>query len=252
MNHLTTTVSAASLAFPADDPLYITLTCLSGLFWTLAYLLIIWRGCKDKSCGMPLVALSLNLSWELLFVFGAGAACMSPHQRGFNGIWLLLDIIILFLQCRYGRDYFKKTVPFASDKAFYPCIVLILILSFLCVRLSILEWNDPRGMYSAYLMNFIMSALFIVMLLRRGDAEGQSMGIAIFKCLGTLAPSLMGAFIMIREYGFTWSEFVDIRFMPLMKLLMEACFVLDILYIVLLYRTMKYRLHLNPWSRRPQ
>lgn len=52
------------------------------------------------------------------------------------------------------------------------------------------------------------------MLYRRGSSKGQNMGIAICKWLGTLAPSLMGALVMYREYGANWSIFVDFKFMP--------------------------------------
>jgi len=40
----------------------------SGLFWTLTYLIIIRRGFIDKSYGMPLAALSANISWEAIFL----------------------------------------------------------------------------------------------------------------------------------------------------------------------------------------
>lgn len=89
------------------------------------------------------------------------------------------------------------------------------------------------------------------MLYRRGSSKGQNMGIAICKWLGTLAPSLMGALVMYREYGANWPIFVDFKFMPLMKFLIECCFLFDVIYIIALYRFMKYKEHLNPWTRKP-
>lgn len=46
-------------------------TCffLALIFWLASYLGIIWRGFKDRSYGMPLVALGTNISWECVFSF---------------------------------------------------------------------------------------------------------------------------------------------------------------------------------------
>ena len=41
----------------------------SGIFWTLTYVPIIWRGFLDQTYGMPLAALCANLSWEFIFSF---------------------------------------------------------------------------------------------------------------------------------------------------------------------------------------
>ena len=52
-----------------------------GMLWTLAYLLIIRQGFLDRTYGMPLAALCVNLSWELVFAF------VYPHdlpQRAVN------------------------------------------------------------------------------------------------------------------------------------------------------------------------
>jgi len=38
------------------------LAILSGIFWTITYLLIIRRSIQDKSVGMPMVALCMNIS----------------------------------------------------------------------------------------------------------------------------------------------------------------------------------------------
>ncbi len=40
---------------------------LSSVFWTVAYVAIVRRGFHDKTFGMPIVALSANLTWEILF-----------------------------------------------------------------------------------------------------------------------------------------------------------------------------------------
>ena len=49
--------------------------------------------------------------------------------------------------------------------------------------------------YSAFLQNLLMSVLFIDMLIKRGNSEGQSLTIAVSKWLGTLAPTILFGFI---------------------------------------------------------
>lgn len=254
-------MSIASLAIPADDPLYSILTVISGLFWTIAYIWIIYRGFKDKTCGMPLLVLGLNWAWEFIFAFmgtplfeESSVLCLShqtPIQRMWDVSWFCFDCVILFLKFKYGKDEYEKSLPGAPSWMRIPFMLLVIAISTACVMFSVHEWNDYQGAYAAYIQNIFISSLFIQMLFRKGCADGQSMGIAIFKCLGTVAPSLMGALVMIREYGCDWAIFVDFTFMPLMKFLIECCLLFDIIYIVTLYRVMKYHDHVSPWTRRP-
>ncbi len=254
-------MSIAALAVPAGVPLYDILTVISGLFWTIAYILIIYYGFKHKTSGMPLLVLGLNWSWEFIFAFLGSPivpegsmldlTAQTGVQRIVNAIWFLFDCVILYLKFKYGRDEFKASMPNAPDKLFYPELIFILFCSFCAVMFSVNEWGDHNGVYAAYLQNIFISSLFIPMLYRKGSGAGQSMWIAITKCLGTIAPGLMGALVMIREYGCNWSIFVDFEFMPLMKFLIEACLVFDIVYIVCLYRMLKYHDHVNPWTRKP-
>jgi hypothetical protein len=41
----------------------------SGIFWSLAYIFIIVRGFKDRTPGIPVLALCANISWEFIFSF---------------------------------------------------------------------------------------------------------------------------------------------------------------------------------------
>jgi len=81
----------------------------------------------------------------------------------------------------------------------------------------------------------MMSVLFIAMLVRRNNVEGQSMYIALFKWLGTLAPT-----IPVLRVAQTGSHLV--------LALGIVCFVYDVIYIGMLY--LKFReLKVNPFTR---
>jgi hypothetical protein len=79
----------------------------------------------------------------------------------------------------------------------------------------------------------MMSVLFIAMLIRRNNISGQSMYIAFFKWLGTLAPTVLVWFA-------TGSRLV--------LMLGLACFFYDVVYMVMLRRKF-VETGLNPWTR---
>lgn len=105
---------------------------------------------------------------------------------------------------------------------------LLVFASCLVFQLAFfLQFDDQvvSGQYSAFAQNAIMGVLFVGMLVRRGSSKGQSMIIAVAKCLGTLAPTIQHGLLQ----GFN-----------IYVLLMGAfCFVWDVLYIVLLHRQIK-------------
>ena len=165
---------------PAEKLLNI-LKILSGLFWTLAYVLIIKRGFQDETFGMPLLALCANISWEFIFAF------IHPHgktQRLVNAIWFALDVVILIQFIKYG--YFANL----PEHLFYPTLLISLAISFCLILLFTHEFNDWQGKYTAFGQNLLMSILFITMLLDRGHLAGQSIYIALFKMIGTAIPSI--------------------------------------------------------------
>lgn len=165
------------------------LTIISGLCWTMAYILIIYRSFKDKTYGMPFWALAFNISWEFIFSFVFVSDRPDHHaQHIVNQVWLAFDVVILICYFLYG----KKDWPIAvSKKWFYPYSILVLIACYLFVYIFCIELNNKNGMYMAFIQNMMMSWLFIAMLIKRNDLSGQSWCIAIFKLLGTLAPTLL-------------------------------------------------------------
>jgi hypothetical protein len=200
----------------------------SGIFWSLTYLLIIWRGFKDRTFGMPLAALCANISWEFIFAF---VLPHKPPQLYINITWFFLDVVIVFQILRYGRRAFDSLLP---GGWFYSFFFLSLLISFTLVLGITLEFQNWNGMYAAFGQNLMMSALFVVMLRRRNDLSGQSLYIAIFKMIGTILPSIL---FYARNPASV-----------LMNSLFISIFIFDAVYIVLLYAKHK-ELGLQPWRR---
>lgn len=154
----------------------------SGILWTITYLLIIYRGWRDHTYGMPLVALCANISWEGIFSF---IYPPGQIQHIVDIIWFSLDVVI-FVQLLLSGPREFGDLP---KRVFYALVAAMLVTSF-CSVLFITQQFQDRGTYSAFGQNLMMSVLFIVMLYRRRNLRGQSITIALCKGAGTLLASL--------------------------------------------------------------
>ena len=205
------------------------LTLLSGVSWTIVYADLINRGLRDKTYGMPFFALAFNITWEFIYAFliYQGFAL----QRVVNIVWFALDLGILYTYLRYGREEF----PEQYAKYFLLWTASALVVAFTILYAAGKEFQDVRGgTYSAFVQNLMMSVLFIAMLARRNSVRGQSMYIAVFKWIGTLAPTIL-------VWMATGSRLVLV--------LGIGCFFYDVVYIIMLRRKFG-EMGMNPWTRR--
>lgn len=172
----------------------IILQGLSGLFWIITYTLIINKSVKDKTYGMPFLAMCLNLSWEFVFAF---IYKTDTFHQIVCLIWYVLDLIIACAFLKYGYKDFKE--KYSLNKiSFLVLIVFTLISSFIFMILAPLDFGilfdgdifQTAG-FIAYFQNLLMSILFVLMFLEKRNLKGQSIFIAIFKWLGTLSVSIM-------------------------------------------------------------
>jgi hypothetical protein len=198
--------------------MYDTLMIVGGLFWSITYILIIRRGFKDKTYGMPLAALCANISWEGIFSF---IYPHSPPQLYINYIWFLIDVVIVMQFVKYGRSEF----PSLSKKKFIAMFLFALLTFFGLVFSITREFNDLQGAYAAFGQNLMMSVLFIVMLLNRNDLRGQSIFIALFKMLGTAISSI--AFYLYQPIS--QGSFI-------LPFLFISIFIYDLIYVTLMYQ----------------
>ena len=174
------------------------LISISGLAWTIVYIDSIRIGMKDKSFAMPFWALALNIAWELLHaVFGFREVGLTL-QIAINGIWFLFDIGLLYTFFRFGQRYFPKQYHVSW---FYAWGIFGLLIAFILQLAFIQEFGLLMGaVYSAFLQNLLMSILFIVMLAQRNGTEGQTLLIAVSKCIGTLAPTIFMGVLGVESF----------------------------------------------------
>lgn len=200
------------------------LTVLSGIGWIIVYEECIRLGLKQKTYAMPFFALGLNFTWELIYTVSdifleahGPLVGMNAAQAVVNACWVILDVIILSTYFRYGKKEWPETV---SESLFIPWSILILVCCFSLQLVFIKEFGFiMAAQYSAFLQNVLMSVMFIGMLMKRGDTEGQSLLLAVAKWIGTLAPTVLLGVINFNAVVLVCGIF---------------CTIFDVIYIVLL------------------
>jgi hypothetical protein len=148
---------------------------------------------------MPFWALALNIAWETVHtILGFKLEGMSV-QIGFNAVWCLFDIGILYTYFNYGQKHFPQ---FLSKHIFIFWSVLALVVSYILQYFFVQEFGLVQGgSYSAFLQNLIMSILFIAMFIQRRGSEGQNLTIAINKFIGTLTPTILVGIVGLKAFG---------------------------------------------------
>jgi hypothetical protein len=195
---------------------------VGGIFWILTYVFIIFKGSKDKTYGMPLIALCTNISWEFIFSFILPS---SAQQLFINYLWFGLDCVIVYQFFRYYKNEFPNLLLSKAFAAFG----LFLFSAFIIILSGSILLGDHRGVYAAFGQNLLMSILFVGMFFKRGEGlRGQSIFIAVFKMIGT-------GLISIHFYLYepvSYSSFI------LPSLFVSILF-FDLLYVLLLANSYK-------------
>ena len=198
------------------------LIIISGICWFAVYVDSVRLGFKQKTYAMPLFALGLNIAWEGIYAYTDLFVRHAYGAQAFaNAAWFLLDIFIVVTYFKYGKEEAKGE---PGKRLFVPWAVLVLIACFVLQILFMAEFGDVEGeKYSAFLQNITMSVAYLYMLNRRQSSKGQSMLIAVCKCVGTVTPTVFGTiegnmFILVTGV---------------------ICFVFDVIYICCLHHVIR-------------
>lgn len=196
-----------------------------GLFWTATYIEIAYRGNRDRTYGMPLVALWFNITWEFYWSFiqrpPGQDSFMSTAQIIVDTVWLIFDVFIVYTVVRYGPREF----PSLRKGLFYLGIAATAPLT------AVIEVMLTRGFDHLLVVplvfgsNLMMSGLFISMLLARRSRRGQSVTIAVNKMLGS-ALAAVGVWLYAPSSLFTATALLPVLYI--------ATFVLDLAYVVMI------------------
>ena len=222
---------------PGFSPRQAAFGAVMYLGWTLAYAIVIYRGFKDKSYGIPWPCIVLNVAWEAIFSFELTHAKLHWFFLYGNRFWFAFDLVILYQLARFGRG--AQVLPWLR-RWFVPLLALSAATAFGAVYTFTLYFNDLKGVASSMAMNLVMSIAFPAFHLSRPGREGLSTAAAALKLIGTLA----GSFFLA---GWWPAQFVDghLRTHPhiaapttyaFMYFLYAAIFVFDAIYLALCVR----------------
>jgi hypothetical protein len=162
---------------------------LGCLLWVFTYIIVIRGIRKNDFIDIPLIAVTANFAWEFLWSFVFITDMGSLYMWGYR-IWFFLDCFIVFGLFRDG--YKQIGIATLRDKS-----KLIIAFGIACWVLMlyyyIRNYDFPvshNGVYSGYIINVMMSALYIPMLLRLGDSQQFSKWAGWLKGVGTLLISV--------------------------------------------------------------
>lgn len=197
---------------------FITLLIVtSGICWSIVYIESIRIGFQQKTYAMPLFALGLNIVWEGLYAFTDIFIRQSIGAQAIaNACWFVLDCVIVYTYFKFGKSECRTE----TERRFFVPWSLLAFAACLVLQLLFYYWfgNVEGEKYAAYLQNVAMSLLYLSMLKERKSDKGQSMIIAVCKCIGTLTPTIFGTI--------EGNWFITVTGI--------ICFVYDVIYIVAL------------------
>jgi len=175
---------------------YTVLLSIGVLFWDATYILMTRRALVTKSYGMPLLALAINLSWELVLVVFVCETVLDTI--GFL-CWLLLDIGLVYTTIRFGPRDWEGTNPWIGHNIGWILGAMTAVgfvgqylfstwwLSELGIGLGNKKgkwWKGTEGIdtseltfWTAAVAQLVLSAGSIAMLLVRGHSGGTGYGI---------------------------------------------------------------------------
>ncbi len=218
--------------------LEIFLIVCSALTWTGVYLIIIQKLYTQHAPSMPWVALCLNFSWEFQFAFLVPYP--EPVTRWGIYLWVVFDFVMYVLDLKYGKYAFRQRwgEVYGKPGFYYSVKCGLFALMFLLVLSTNAQWPHlpDSPMFAAYLMNTVMSFLFITHMFQKETIEGTSIWLAWLKFIGTVAPTVLGFMWMPGQ----WFVYM----LAIICAILDACFIL-----MLTHRYVTFGM--NPYTRKP-
>lgn len=200
---------------------------LGCVLWLVCYVAILQRAHKYHFVEIPAAAVVANVSWEFMWSFVYLGDTGRLLEYGYRG-WVFLDFVIVYYLFRYGRSqvvtpalapYFKTAVGFGI--ASWSAALYFFVGE---------HYDMSMGATSAYIINVMMSAVYLVMLYTHPERPFSTL-IGWTKGLGTACFSLFMVMAPLSRYGET--ALADKRFLVA---LCAITLVLDAAYMVAIYR----------------
>lgn len=158
------------------------------LMWVFVYFIVIHNFRKKQFVEIPMIAICANFAWEFLWSWVYMTDMGSLYVWGYR-IWFFLDCFIVYAIFRYG---YKQLVSMPKESYVY-LLTGGLAASFFILYFYIGNYDYPishMGAYSGYVLNVMMSALYISLFVRMRNPGLFSLPAAWLKGVGTLLISV--------------------------------------------------------------
>lgn len=186
--------------------------------WVVAYAAVARMLHRRKFVEIPAAAVAANIAWEFVwgFIFGSG---MGKIFTAGYAVWCLQDVFIVANVFRYG----EKQIANPYLKRWFRPAFAFGIVAWTVVLYCFVEggFDTDYGAYSGYILNVMMSALYIPLVLRH-DVDDFSVTVGWSKMLGT-------ALLSVFNYQIHGDR-------PFLMALCGITFVLDCFYLVVLHK----------------
>lgn len=224
--------------------------------WTICYFLMLRQSRRNKTYGMPLFALALNFSWEIIYAL---FVVETRVEFVVFGVWLIIDIGLVFYMLKYGKREWAYA-PFVEKNLGLILVAMIIYCSL--GHYAFAKWwidNDIgkkegkfyRGVmgpdttelafWSAAFVGAYLSVASLAQLLVRGHTGGLSWGIWYISChsnLHTLTSdratrnlgSIIGFNVVFLYEWYIWREAHEYVMSPFGIFLWGTALVTDLVY----------------------
>lgn len=195
--------------------------------WVVAYVLIVRQCFRQRTYGLPMVAICMNFAWELMasFVFPNPVALWHLFDR----LWLGIDVLLVYQLLRFGRS--QQPVP-EVQRNFFVVVALTFGLAAWGQYTFVATYADRLGLVVAFMINLIMSVQFVFFFVSRtrlNGGRGISRWAAVFKMIGTAFTSIECHYV-VRLIN---PELNGLSFLTFLSI---AIFAFDALYVLLAFR----------------
>ncbi len=175
---------STSSALASDYTFWQMFWYLGGfLLWGIAYAVVLVKIHKHKFVEIPAIAVCGNVTWEFLWGFVWEVDMFGGTLQWFYRLGCLMDMYILYSLFKYGH----KQLQLEITKRFFKPILVFALLSWTGFYWTFVHqgYDLPLGSNTAYLVNLVMSTVYIGLILRMSDVSGFSVAAGWLKGLGT-------------------------------------------------------------------
>lgn len=157
--------------------------------WVWIYVNVIRNIRSIKYIEIPIMAVCANISWEFIWSFLFETNMGSLYVWGYR-LWFFLDCYILYGLFMYGS---KQLINDTFKKQFHWIVVALIAAWSFMLYFYIKIYDYPishMGAYSGYIINWMMSMLFIMLYVRTADKSLFSVTNNWLKFIGNLFISI--------------------------------------------------------------